>query len=70
MGSRQSAERNRWQELALSTSLFNTHCLALTTGATFQTELAARDALEGRSKGVRALLPFVGPALIASMDAI
>ena len=41
--------------------------LALTTGATFQTELAARDALEGRRKGVRALLPFVGPALIASV---
>src|SRR6202453_1612115 len=41
--------------------------LALTTGATFQTELAARDALDGRRKGVRALLPFVGPALIASV---
>jgi manganese transport protein len=41
--------------------------LALTTGATFQTELAARDALDGRRKGMRALLPFVGPALIASV---
>jgi len=41
--------------------------LALTTGATFQTELAARDVLDGRRKGVRALLPFVGPALIASV---
>ena len=41
--------------------------LALPTGATFQTELAARDALDGRRKGVRALLPFVGPALIASV---
>jgi manganese transport protein len=41
--------------------------LALTTGATFQTELAARDVLDGRRKGLRALLPFVGPALIASV---
>jgi manganese transport protein len=41
--------------------------LALTTGATFQTELAARAALDGRRKGMRALLPFVGPALIASV---
>jgi manganese transport protein len=40
---------------------------ALTTDATFQTELAARDALDGRRKGMRALLPFVGPALIASV---
>src|ERR1700728_453719 len=41
--------------------------LALTTGATFHTALAARDALDGRRKGQRALLPFVGPALIASV---
>jgi manganese transport protein len=41
--------------------------LALSNGATFQTELAARDALDGRRKGLRALLPFVGPALIASV---
>jgi manganese transport protein len=41
--------------------------LALTAGATFQTELAARAALDGRRTGVRALLPFVGPALIASV---
>ena len=41
--------------------------LALTNGATFQTELAARDALDGRRKGVQALLPFIGPALIASV---
>ena len=41
--------------------------LAITNGATFQTELAARDALDGRRKGLRALLPFVGPALIASV---
>jgi manganese transport protein len=41
--------------------------LALSNGATFQTELAARDALDGRRKGLRALLPFVGPALVASV---
>jgi manganese transport protein len=41
--------------------------LALTTGATFQTELAARDVLDGRRKGVRALVPFLGPAIIASV---
>jgi manganese transport protein len=41
--------------------------LALTGGATFQTELAARAALDGRRKGVRALLPFLGPAIIASV---
>ena len=37
------------------------------TGATLQTELAARDALDGRRKGVRAFLPFAGPAIIASV---
>jgi manganese transport protein len=41
--------------------------LALTTGTTLQTELAARDALDGRRKGVRAFLPFAGPAIIASV---
>jgi manganese transport protein len=41
--------------------------LALTSGATLQTELAARAALDGRRKGLRALLPFVGPALVASV---
>lgn len=41
--------------------------LALADGATFQTELAARAALDGRRKGMRALLPFVGPALVASV---
>jgi manganese transport protein len=40
---------------------------ALTSGATLQAELAARDALDGRRKGVRALLPFLGPAIIASV---
>lgn len=37
------------------------------SGATQQTELAARDALTGQRKGVRAFLPFVGPAVIASV---
>lgn len=37
------------------------------SGATQQTELAARDALTGRRNGVRAFLPFVGPAVIASV---
>jgi len=36
-------------------------------GATLQTELAARDALDGRRKGVRAFLPFAGPAIVASV---
>jgi manganese transport protein len=39
--------------------------LGLTT--TLQTELAARDALDGRRKGIRAFLPFAGPAIIASV---
>ncbi|HMI47130.1 MAG TPA: Nramp family divalent metal transporter [Gemmatimonadaceae bacterium] len=34
---------------------------------TLQTELAARDALDGRRKGLRAFLPFAGPAIIASV---
>jgi manganese transport protein len=38
------------------------------TGATLETELAARDALDGRRKGVRAFLPFAGPAIIASVS--
>ena len=41
--------------------------LALSNGATLQTELAARSALDGRSRGLRALLPFIGPALVASV---
>jgi len=41
--------------------------LVLTTGTTLQTELAAREVLDGRRKGVRAILPFVGPAIIASV---
>ncbi len=41
--------------------------LLLTTGATYQTTIAARDALDGRSKGLRAFLPFAGPAIIASV---
>src|ERR1700731_1483074 len=41
--------------------------LVLSTGTTLQTELAARDVLDGRRKGVRAFLPFAGPAVIASV---
>ncbi len=41
--------------------------LVMTTGTTLQTELAARDVLDGRRKGVRAFLPFAGPAIIASV---
>src|SRR5882724_4136548 len=41
--------------------------LVLSTGTTLQTELAARDALDGRRRGLRALLPFAGPAIIASV---
>jgi manganese transport protein len=37
------------------------------SGTTLRTELAARDALSGRRKGVRALLPFAGPAIMASV---
>jgi manganese transport protein len=38
-----------------------------TGSVTLQTELAVRASLDGRSKGLRALLPFVGPAVIASV---
>lgn len=41
--------------------------LALVSGATVETQLAARDALDGRRRGMRALLPFAGPAIIASV---
>jgi manganese transport protein len=40
---------------------------AVISGATLRTELAAWDALDGRRKGVRAFLPFAGPAIIASV---
>jgi manganese transport protein len=40
---------------------------ALIPGTTLQTELAARAALDGRRKGLRAFLPFAGPAIIASV---
>src|ERR1700716_394065 len=40
---------------------------ALVPGLTLQTELAARDALDGGRKGLRAFLPFAGPAIIASV---
>lgn len=36
-------------------------------GLTKSTLVAARDALEGRRRGLRAVLPFVGPAFIASV---
>ncbi len=41
--------------------------LALAAGATQGAELAARAALDGRRTGVRAFLPFVGPAVVASV---
>jgi manganese transport protein len=41
--------------------------LVLPTDTTSQTELAARDVLDGRHKGLRAILPFAGPAVIASV---
>jgi manganese transport protein len=41
--------------------------LALASGATLQTQLAARDALNGQRKGLRAFLPFAGPAIVASV---
>ncbi len=37
------------------------------SGTTLRTELAARDVLSGRRKGARALLPFAGPAIMASV---
>jgi len=40
---------------------------ALVPGLTLQTELAARDALDGGRKGLGAFLPFAGPAIIASV---
>src|SRR6202171_5453046 len=41
--------------------------LVLPSGMTLHTELAARAVLDGRRKGVRAFLPFAGPAIIASV---
>src|SRR5438105_6254897 len=32
-----------------------------------EVQLAARDAIQGRTRGVRAILPFLGPAFIASI---
>src|SRR3984957_13318670 len=46
--------------------LFQTSAASM-SGATQQTELAVRDVLTGRRKGLRAFLPFVGPAIIASV---
>jgi manganese transport protein len=39
----------------------------VTSGTTLQAQLAARDSLDGRRRGVRAFLPFLGPAVIASV---
>jgi manganese transport protein len=39
----------------------------MSSGTTLHTELAARDALAGRRRGARALLPFAGPAIMASV---
>src|SRR6202453_3946908 len=47
-------------------NLFQTSAASI-SGSTQQTELAARDVLTGRRKGLRAFLPFVGPAVIASV---
>jgi manganese transport protein len=41
--------------------------LALISGMTLQTEVAAREALDGRRKGVQGFLPFAGPAIMASV---
>jgi manganese transport protein len=41
--------------------------IASRTSLTDRTILAGRDALSGRRKGVRAFLPFAGPAVIASI---
>ena len=41
--------------------------IATRTSLTDRTILAGRDALAGRRKGVRAFLPFAGPAIIASI---
>jgi manganese transport protein len=40
---------------------------AVSSATTLQTELAARDALDGRRKGVVAFLPLAGPAIMASV---
>ncbi|WP_175107771.1 Nramp family divalent metal transporter [Pararobbsia alpina] len=41
--------------------------VAPVAGATQQTELAARESLAGHRKGIKSFLPFVGPAVIASV---
>jgi manganese transport protein len=40
---------------------------SLVSGATLRAERAARAALDGRRKGLSAFLPFVGPAVVASV---
>src|SRR3984893_17979951 len=41
--------------------------LALISGTTLDTAFAARDALNGRRKGLGAFIPFAGPAIMASV---
>lgn len=36
-------------------------------GSTYRTELAARNTFSGKRKGLKAVMPFVGPAVIASV---
>lgn len=48
-------------------NFFRTPSLALTAGASYQTTMAAREVFAGRRTGIKALLPFVGPAVIASV---
>ncbi len=49
----------------MSTSRENAATAAI--GITQRTEFSVRAALEGHTKGIKAFLPFVGPALIASV---
>lgn len=48
-------------------SIVDTARLRQPGGSSFRTELAARDAFSGKRKGLRAFVPFVGPAVIASV---
>src|SRR6202166_409504 len=64
---RPGCNRGRESKLMSPPAIESAIPLVLSTGTTLQTELAARDALDGRRKGVRAFLPFAGPAIIASV---
>lgn len=48
-------------------SQLNTLSAEKARAAENKTVLAARDAIDGKVKGIRALLPFIGPAFIASI---